>query len=129
MSTRVREARKEAARADYAPRMKQLYEGDLRTRLKEELGLSSPMEVPRIEKITLNMGVGEAKTDAKQLDPAIEELSIIAGQRAQVRKATQVDRAVQDPRGDADRRPRHAARHSHVRVPRPADRDRTSAHP
>jgi large subunit ribosomal protein L5 len=88
MSTRVREVRKEAARADYAPRLKQLYEGDLRARLKEELGLSSPMEVPQIQKITLNMGVGEAKTDAKQLDAAIEELSIIAGQRAQVRKAT-----------------------------------------
>jgi large subunit ribosomal protein L5 len=88
MSTRVREVRKEAARASYAPRMKQLYEGDLRARLKEELSLSSPMQVPRIEKITLNMGVGEAKTDAKQLDAAIEELSIIAGQRAQVRKAT-----------------------------------------
>src|SRR5207247_4095952 len=88
MSTRVREVRKEAARADYAPRLKQLYEGDLRAQLKDELGLSSPMEVPRIQKITLNMGVGEAKTDAKQLDAAIEELSIIAGQRAQVRKAT-----------------------------------------
>src|SRR6266481_4629746 len=46
------------------------------------------MEVPCIQKITLNMGVGEAKTYAKQLDSAIEELSIIAGQRAQVRKAT-----------------------------------------
>ena len=45
------------------------------------------MQVPRISKITLNMGVGEAKTDAKQLDAAIEELTIIAGQRAQVRKA------------------------------------------
>ena len=45
------------------------------------------MEVPHLEKITLNMGVGEAKTDAKQLDAAIEELTIIAGQRAQVRKA------------------------------------------
>src|SRR3989475_7629963 len=88
MSTRVREVRKEAARADYAPRLKVLYESDLRAQLKEELGMSSPMEVPRIEKITLNMGVGEAKTDAKQLDSAIEELSIIAGQRAQVRKAT-----------------------------------------
>ena len=87
MSTRVREVRKEAARADYAPRLKQLYEGDLRAQLKDELGLSSPMEVPRIQKITLNMGVGEAKTDAKQLDAAIEELSIIAGQRAQVRRA------------------------------------------
>jgi large subunit ribosomal protein L5 len=45
------------------------------------------MQVPRIEKVTLNMGVGEAKTDAKQLDSAIEELTTIAGQRAQVRKA------------------------------------------
>ena len=88
MSTRVREVRKEAARADYAPRLKVLYESDLRAQLQGELSLSSPMEVPRIQKITLNMGVGEAKTDAKQLDAAIEELSIIAGQRAQVRKAT-----------------------------------------
>src|SRR5438094_9901814 len=87
MSTRVREVRKEAARADYAPRLKVLYESDLRAQLQGELGLSSPMEVPRIQKITLNMGVGEAKTDAKQLDAAIEELTIIAGQRAQVRKA------------------------------------------
>jgi large subunit ribosomal protein L5 len=45
------------------------------------------MEVPRLQKITLNMGVGEAKTDAKQLDQAIEELTTIAGQRAQVRRA------------------------------------------
>jgi large subunit ribosomal protein L5 len=87
MSTRVREARKEAARSSYQPRMKQLYEQELRVHLKEELGLSSLMEVPRIQKITLNMGVGEAKTDAKQLDSAIEELTIIAGQRAQVRRA------------------------------------------
>jgi large subunit ribosomal protein L5 len=45
------------------------------------------MQVPRIEKITLNMGVGDAKTDAKALDSAIEELTTIAGQRAQVRRA------------------------------------------
>jgi large subunit ribosomal protein L5 len=88
VSTRVREVRKEAARASYAPRLKLRYERELRAQLKDELGMSSPMAVPRIEKITLNMGVGEAKTDAKQLDAAIEELSIIAGQRAQVRKAT-----------------------------------------
>src|SRR6266498_3705567 len=87
MSTRVREARKEAARSSYQPRMKQLYEQELRAQLKEELGLSSLMEGPQIRKITLNMGVGEAKTDAKQLDAAIEELTIIAGQRAQVRRA------------------------------------------
>ena len=87
MSTRVREVRREAARASYAPRLKTLYEQELRAGLQKDLGLSSTMEVPRIEKITLNMGVGEAKTDAKQLDSALEELTIIAGQRAQVRKA------------------------------------------
>ncbi len=71
----------------YAPRLKTLYEGELRERLKEELGLSSLMQVPLVTKITLNMGVGEAKTDAKALDSAIEELSTIAGQRAQMRRA------------------------------------------
>jgi large subunit ribosomal protein L5 len=71
----------------YTPRLKRLYDEELRARLKDELGLSSVMQVPGIEKVTLNMGVGEAKTDAKQLDSAIEELTIIAGQRAQVRKA------------------------------------------
>ena len=71
----------------YQPRLKTSYEEEIRPRLKDELGLSSTMQVPRIEKITLNMGVGEAKNDAKQLDAAIEELTTIAGQRAQVRKA------------------------------------------
>jgi large subunit ribosomal protein L5 len=69
------------------PRLKQRYVEELRERLKEELGLKTIMQVPRIEKITLNMGVGEAKTEAKALDSAIEELTTIAGQRAQVRRA------------------------------------------
>jgi large subunit ribosomal protein L5 len=69
------------------PRLKQRYVEELRGQLKEELGLKSIMQVPRIEKITLNMGVGEAKTEAKALDAAIEELTTIAGQHAQVRKA------------------------------------------
>jgi large subunit ribosomal protein L5 len=72
----------------YVPRLKQQYEDEIRPKLKDDLGLSSIMQVPRIEKITLNMGVGEAKTDAKQLDAAMDELTIIAGQRPQVRKAT-----------------------------------------
>jgi large subunit ribosomal protein L5 len=71
----------------YAPRVKERYERELRAQLKEELGLSSLMQVPRITKITLNMGVGEAKTDAKALDSAIEELTTISGQRAQLRRA------------------------------------------
>ena len=72
---------------EYTPRLKAQYNGELRDALKEELQLTTIMQVPRIQKITLNMGVGEAKTDAKQLDAAIEELTIIAGQRAQVRRA------------------------------------------
>src|ERR671923_551196 len=72
---------------DYEPRLKAVYERELRPRLKEELGVSSVMQVPRLKKITLNMGVGEAKTDAKALDGAIEELTTIAGQRAHVRRA------------------------------------------
>jgi large subunit ribosomal protein L5 len=71
----------------YAPRLKGLYESELRARLKDELSFSTVMQVPTISKITLNMGVGEAKTDAKALDSAIEELTTIAGQRAQMRRA------------------------------------------
>jgi large subunit ribosomal protein L5 len=71
----------------YAPRLKELYEREVRNRLKDELELSSVMQVPRVTKITLNMGVGEAKTDAKALDSAMDELTTIAGQRPHVRRA------------------------------------------
>jgi large subunit ribosomal protein L5 len=76
-----------SATETYTPRLKERYEREIRAALKDELGLSSTMQVPKIDKITLNMGVGEAKNDAKQLDAAQEELTIIAGQRAQVRRA------------------------------------------
>jgi len=71
----------------YVPRLRQLYDAEIRPVLKDELGLSSVMQVPKVSKVTLNMGVGDAKTDAKALDSAIEELTTIAGQRAQVRRA------------------------------------------
>ena len=76
-----------AATETYVPRLRQVYDAEIRDSLKEELGLSSVMQVPKVAKITLNMGVGDAKTDAKALDSAIEELTTIAGQRAQVRRA------------------------------------------
>jgi len=71
----------------YSPRLKDRYLNELRPKLQEELGLSSVMQVPRLSKITLNMGVGEAKTDAKVLDAAMDELTTIAGQRPQIRRA------------------------------------------
>jgi large subunit ribosomal protein L5 len=76
-----------ATEKTYTPRLKLHYLEEIRPALQDELGLSSIMQVPRIQKITLNMGVGEAKTDSKTLDAAIEELTTIAGQRAQIRRA------------------------------------------
>jgi large subunit ribosomal protein L5 len=71
----------------YAPRLKERYLNELRPQLKEQLGLSSMMQVPKVAKITLNMGVGDAKTETKALDSAMEELATIAGQHAQMRRA------------------------------------------
>ena len=76
-----------AATETVVARLKERYETEIRPALKDELSLDSIMQVPRISKITLNMGVGDAKTDAKALDAAIEELTTITGQRAQVRRA------------------------------------------
>jgi large subunit ribosomal protein L5 len=76
-----------AATETTIPRLKHHYEDEIRPNLMAELDLDSIMQVPRVTKITLNMGVGEAKTDAKALDAAMDELSTIAGQRAQVRRA------------------------------------------
>ena len=71
----------------YRPRLKERYEQELRGQLKEQLEAASLMDVPRLQKITLNMGIGDAKTEAKVLESALEQLTTIAGQRAQVRRA------------------------------------------
>jgi large subunit ribosomal protein L5 len=71
----------------YVPRLKELYGRELRPQLKDELSFDSIMQVPRIEKVTVNMGVGEAKTDANALERAVEQLTTITGQRAQIRRA------------------------------------------
>jgi len=71
----------------YQPRLKERYEQELRSQLKDQLAVSSVMDVPRLQKITLNMGIGDAKTEAKVLENALDQLTTIAGQRAQVRRA------------------------------------------
>ena len=68
-------------------RLKQLYNEEIRPKLKEELKLSNVMAVPRFVKITLNMGVGEAVLDKKQLDSAIADMQAISGQRPIATKA------------------------------------------
>ena len=70
-----------------AARLKERYERDVKPRLIERFGYKSPMQAPRIEKITLNMGVGDAKINTAMLDAASEQLGIIAGQKPAVRRA------------------------------------------
>ncbi|HEX5959314.1 MAG TPA: 50S ribosomal protein L5 [Hyphomicrobiaceae bacterium] len=73
--------------ADYKPRMKAQYEKVVREALQKEFGYGNAMQIPKIEKIVINMGVGEAVNDRKKVDSAAKELSLIAGQRAVVTKA------------------------------------------
>ncbi|ROQ17114.1 MULTISPECIES: 50S ribosomal protein L5 [Marinimicrobium] len=68
-------------------RLKELYSKELAPKLKDELGLANVMEVPRITKITINMGVGEAVGDKKVLENAIGDLEKIAGQKVVITKA------------------------------------------
>jgi len=68
-------------------RLKEKYKTEIVPDLMQQFAYSSVMEVPRVTKITLNMGVGEAKTNAKLLDDAVEELSLIAGQRPSITRA------------------------------------------
>ena len=76
-----------SAQAVVPPRLKERYEQEIRPALQKRFGYSSAMEVPRVEKITLNMGVGEAKQDSNMLDAAKEQLATIAGQQPNVRLA------------------------------------------
>jgi large subunit ribosomal protein L5 len=78
-------AAKPAERA--VPRLKTAYRDKLVAQLQQELGLANPMQVPRMEKIVINMGVGEAIRDARMLDAAVDDLTIIAGQKPLVTKA------------------------------------------
>jgi large subunit ribosomal protein L5 len=68
-------------------RLKTRYQDEIRPALIERFGYSSPMQAPHIEKIVLNMGVGDAKQDSKVLDAAAGQLAQIAGQRPNVRRA------------------------------------------
>jgi len=71
----------------YTARLQKHYHDVVMPRLKQELGLANDMEVPRISKITVNMGVGEAVADKKVMDAATEDLARITGQKPTVRQA------------------------------------------
>jgi len=69
------------------PRLRERYQQELKPRLIEQFGYGSPMQAPTLEKIVLNMGIGEAKQDTKMLEAATEQLATIAGQAPSVRRA------------------------------------------
>ncbi len=69
------------------PRLKALYQGEIRDQLKADLDLDNIMEVPRLEKIVVNMGVGEALANSKNLESAMNDLALIAGQKPVATKA------------------------------------------
>ena len=73
--------------AKYTPRLKAEYRDRIRAALKEEFGYKNDMMIPRLDKIVLNMGIGEAVKDTKKVRQGAEELSLIAGQKAVITKA------------------------------------------
>ena len=76
-----------AATNGYKPRLKERYNSELVPALKDELGLSNVMQVPRPQKVVVNMGVGDAPKDAKLLEGAIKDLTTISGQKPMMRRA------------------------------------------
>jgi large subunit ribosomal protein L5 len=75
------------AEAKIRPRFKDRYERDIKPMLISRFGYSSSMQAPRLVKITVNMGVGDAKQDSNQLEAAIDQLQLIVGQRPNIRRA------------------------------------------
>lgn len=74
--------------ADYVPRLKERYHAEVRSKLVEQFGYENEMEVPRLKKICINRGVGEASENEKALDQAVEELRKITGQHPSISRAT-----------------------------------------
>ncbi|MCH9807542.1 MAG: 50S ribosomal protein L5 [Alphaproteobacteria bacterium] len=73
--------------ADYKPRMKKIYEDQVRGQLKEQFSYANPMQIPKIQKIVINMGVGEGVADKKKVDSAAGDLAKISGQRPVITRA------------------------------------------
>jgi large subunit ribosomal protein L5 len=75
------------SKAAYAPRLKARFREEIVARLQGELGLSNPMQVPRLDRVVLNMGVGDAIKDGRMLEAAVDDLTTITGQRPVITKA------------------------------------------
>jgi len=86
---KAKAAPKGNAKASYTPRLKAKYESEVKPALKEKFGYKSVMQLPRLEKIVINIGVGDATNDAKRLEEAVSELAQITGQKPVTTRARQ----------------------------------------
>ena len=75
------------AEADYIPRLKTHYDDSIRAQLTEQFSYANPMQVPKLDKVVLNMGIGEATTDRKKVKAAYADMELIAGQKPVVTRA------------------------------------------
>ncbi|MEC7475583.1 MAG: 50S ribosomal protein L5 [Pseudomonadota bacterium] len=73
--------------ADYIPRLKTHYDDSIRAQLTEQFSYANPMQVPKLDKVVLNMGIGEATTDTKKVKAAYADMELIAGQKPVVTRA------------------------------------------
>jgi len=71
----------------YVPRLRKIYKETISTQMKEKFNYSNPMQIPRLTKIVINMGIGQATTDAKLAEKAAADLTKIAGQKAKITRA------------------------------------------
>ncbi|MGH3880102.1 MAG: 50S ribosomal protein L5 [Actinophytocola sp.] len=85
----TRDSASESSGEKIAPRLKTRYREEITTALQEEFSFSNAMQVPRVVKVVVNMGVGDAARDGKLIEGAVKDLALITGQKPQVRKARQ----------------------------------------
>jgi large subunit ribosomal protein L5 len=85
--TTTTETTQDGTEVEYRPRLKALYLGEIVAELQENLGISNIMDVPKLTKIVVNVGVGEGVSDSKVIEKVMKDLSIITGQKPQLRKA------------------------------------------
>ncbi len=110
-----------AREAGYVPRFKKRYNDVIKAELMKKFGYTNAMQVPKLNKVVLNIGAGEAASDGKKITAGGERPDRHRRPEGGADPRQEGDRDLQDPQGPADRRQGHAARRPDVRIRRPPD--------
>jgi len=110
------------------PRLKERYRSEIREALQEEFGYGNVMQIPTVQKVVVNMGIGEAARDAKLINGAVNDLALITGQRPEIRRARMSIAQFKLREGMAVGARGDTAGGPDVGVPRPAHLDRAAAY-